>query len=68
MSTHGDFIDFRTFRGCSSANPEKGDFAPLGQLTRKKVTFGSLGMSHAGINVTFGRAVTRKKVTVKQGN
>ena len=51
-----------------SANPEKGDFARSVKLTRKKVTFGSMGRSHAGIKVTFGRAVTRKKVTVKQGN
>ncbi len=38
------------------------------KLTRKKVTFGSMGMSYAGITVTFDRDVTRKKVTVKQGN
>ena len=68
MSTHGDFIDFRTFRGCSPLTRKKVTLPRSVKLTRKKVTFGSMGMSHAGINVTFGRAVTRKKVTVKQGN
>jgi hypothetical protein len=39
MSTRGDFIYRRTFRGVLP-NPEKGDFAPIPKLTRKKVTFG----------------------------
>jgi hypothetical protein len=51
-----------------SANPEKGDFAPFGQAYPEKSDLWLHGESHAGINVTFGKAVTRKKVTVKQGN
>ena len=45
MSTRGDFIDRRTFRGVLP-NPEKGDFVPLAKLTRKKVTFGLIWTSH----------------------
>jgi hypothetical protein len=44
MSTRGDFIDRRPFRGGLS-NPEKGDFVPSAKLTRKKVTFGFIWTS-----------------------
>jgi hypothetical protein len=53
MSTHGDFIDYRVIQRVLYTNPEKGDFAPSSEVTRKKVA--------------FGRALTRKKVTGEQG-
>jgi hypothetical protein len=45
----------------------KSDFAPSSEVTRKKVTFGPIWKSHTRINVAFGKALTRKKVTGEQG-
>ena len=67
MSTHGDFIDYRVIQRVLYTNPEKGDFAPSSEVTRKKVTFGPIWKSHTRINVAFVRALTRKKVTGEQG-
>jgi len=64
MSTHGDFIDYRVIQRVLYTNPEKGDFAPSSEVTRKKVTFGPIWKSHTRINVAFGRALTRKKVAL----
>jgi hypothetical protein len=41
------------FRGVFP-NPEKGDFVPSPKLTRKKVTFGLIWISHNRIKVAFG--------------
>jgi hypothetical protein len=60
MSTRGDFIDRRPFRGVIS-NPEKGDFVPSATLTRKKVTFGFIWTNHTRINVAFIRLEPGKR-------
>ena len=66
MSIRGDFINRDPFRGVVP-NPEKGDFVPSPKLTRKKVTFGLIWISHNRIKVAFAKALTRKKVTGEQG-
>jgi hypothetical protein len=66
MSTSGDFIYRRPFRGVLP-NPEKGDFVPSPKLTRKKVTFGLIWISHNRIKVAFWQPLTRKNVTGEQG-
>jgi hypothetical protein len=67
MSTHGDFIDYLVFRESSIPTRKKVTFPPSSEVTRKKVTFGPIWKSHTRINVAFGRALTRKKVTGEQG-
>jgi hypothetical protein len=48
-------------------NPEKGDFAPFAQPTRKKVTFGPIWVSQKQDKGGFCQALTRIKVTGEQG-
>jgi hypothetical protein len=67
MSTHGDFIDYLVFRESSIPTRKKVTLPPLSEVTRKKVTFGPMWKSHTRINVAFGRALTRKKVTGERG-
>jgi hypothetical protein len=66
MSTRGDFIYRRPFRGVLP-NPEKGDFIPSPKLTRKKVTFGVIWISHKQDKGGLWQPLTRKNVTDEQG-